>query len=305
MRGTKCSAVTELVPNVPEDFDAFWSEALAEADAVGLDFARRKSVEQPLSGHEVELIEFRAASKILRGWIAIPHNRERRTPAFLWLPPYGRESTLPNEYSTREGMISMSFNFHGHDAFHQEEYQPSRGYLAQGIESPETWVFREMAQDCFIAMRVLQAQIEADENRLAIAGLSQGGGMAIWTAAHSKIPACVVADLPFLSGMHETLAKPVYRYPLKEVLDFADTIPLGMQRVMHTVSYFDTLNHATRVKAPTLVSLGQKDPAVRPANVRAVYDAIPVKKRLIEYETGHDWNTAMVETNRNWLLQNM
>jgi cephalosporin-C deacetylase-like acetyl esterase len=85
--------------------------------------------------------------------------------------------------------------------------------------------------------------------------------------------------------------------------DFAETIPLGMERVMHTVSYFDTAHQATRMKLPALVSLGEKDPAVKPASVRAVFDAIAAEdKRLIEYPTGHDWNPGMIEANREFLL---
>ncbi|MBA3725329.1 MAG: acetylxylan esterase [Armatimonadetes bacterium] len=284
---------------LPEDFVAFWEEATAEADGISVDFERRKTTMQNLPEHEVELIDFLGMlGARLHGWIAIP--RENPAPGFLWIPAYGHESHLPNEHSTRLGMASMSFNFHGHGAFHQEEYRPARGYFAQGIEDPRTWIFRSMAQNCLVAMRVLQAQPEAGD--LSAAGLSQGGGMAIWTAAHSPLVKNVVADLPFLSAMRYTLGKELYRYPLKEVADFAATIPSGMERVLRSVSYFDTVNQATRLKVPTLVSLGKKDPAVRADTVRAVYEAIPSQKKLIEYDTGHDWNPAMIDADLDWML---
>jgi cephalosporin-C deacetylase len=294
-----------MSPYVPEDFDEFWAEATAEADAVKLDFSRRTVGFRGMDEFRVDLLDFQGMSGTLHGWIAIPNERPGRLPAFLWLPPYGRESSLPDFYSTRAGMVSFSFNFHGHAAFHQEAYQPSRGYFSQGIADPHTWVFREMAQNAHIAMRVLQAQIEADEDRLSVAGLSQGGGMAIWVGAHSPIVKSVVADLPFLSAMNDTLSKEVYRYPLKEVTDFAATIPLGMERVLNTVSYFDTMNQATRCKAPTLVSLGEKDPSVRPACVRATYEALAGPKRLIEYPTGHDWNPGMIPAGRDWMVSGL
>jgi len=287
---------------IPQDYDSFWQRAKTEAAAVSLNFERRPTSFQPLATHTVGLLSFRGKESDLQGWIATPHETPR-APAFLWIPAYGRESHLPNEYTTRPGMVSMSFNFFGHAAFHQEDYRPERGYFAEGVADPETSVFRRMAQDCLIAMRVLQAQFEADEDRLAVAGLSQGGGMAIWTGAHSPLPKRVVADLPFLSDMGNTLGKDVYRYPLKELTDFAATVPLGMERVMHTISYFDTAHQATRLRLPTLVSLGEKDPAVKPASVRAVFGALAAEdKRLIEYPTGHDWNPDMVINNREFLL---
>ena len=58
--------------------------------------------------------------------------RSRRAPGFVWIPPYGRESLLPNAYGTREGFVSLSFNFFGHEAFHQEKYVTARGSKGTG-----------------------------------------------------------------------------------------------------------------------------------------------------------------------------
>ena len=287
---------------IPPDFDAFWAEASDEASQVSVDFDRRATSLQPLQTHRVELIDFLGAAGRLHGWIAVP-NDVTQAPGFLWIPAYGRESHLPDEYSTRDGFVSLSFNFHGHAAFHKEEYKPERGYFSEGVGDPRTWIFRRMAMDCLIAMRVLAEQPEVDPERLASAGLSQGGGMAIWAGVHSPLVTRVVADLPFLSDMGNTLGKDVYRYPLKELTDYADSSGLGMEPVMRTISYFDTAHQATRLTKPVLVSLGEKDPAVKPASVRAVYAALAFEdKRLIEYPTGHDWHPGMIEANRSFLL---
>ena len=206
--------------SIPKDFDAFWAAAANEAEAAAVDFDRRQTSFQPLESHRIELLDFVGAAGQLNGWIAWPKVAEGGR-AFLWIPAYGRESHLPDEYSTRPGFVSMSFNFHGHAAFHKEEYKPERGYFSEGVAEPGTWIFRRMAIDCLIAMRVLEAQPEVDKKRLAVAGLSQGGGMAIWTGAYSRLVNRVVADLPFLSDMGKTLGEDVYRYPLKELTDFA------------------------------------------------------------------------------------
>lgn len=294
-----------MSPYLPEDFDAFWAAAADEAKSAPLDFHRSLQRDSQHPTHKVERLDFRGVTgQTLHGWIALPEGA-KRSPGFLWIPPYGRESKLPDEYGTRAGLASISFNFFGHEAFHQEVYTPARGYFAQGVEDPDAWVFRRMFQDAFIAMRVLQAQIEVDEDRLAACGMSQGGGLSIWLGAHCPIVKAVCADMPFLSGMNDTLARPVYRYPLKELLDFAETIPLGMERIRNTISYFDTVNQATRCRVPTQVSLGLKDPAVRPICVEATYAALPGTKALIKYEIGHDWHPDMVENNRNWLLRNL
>jgi cephalosporin-C deacetylase len=82
-------------------------------------------------------------------------------------------------------------------------------------------------------------------------------------------------------------------------------IPLGVERVLNTVSYFDTVNMATRCRVPTHVTLGLKDPACRPPNVRACYQALPGEKALTELDWGHDWHPSMVDTNRRWLIEHL
>lgn len=287
---------------IPEDFNDFWAEAVAQAMAIPIQFTRSLRVTYPHPSHVVETMTFNAVGgRELHGWIAYPHG-VRRNPGFLWIPPYGRESKLPDEYGTRDGLVSMSFNFHGHEAFHQQKYIVSRGYFGQGIGSPETWIFREMLQSCIIATRVLQAQLEVDENRLAAMGMSQGGGLAIWLGAWSPVIKVVCADMPFLGDIQNTVRAQVHRYPLKEVTDAMTELPLGEARVMNTLSYFDTASQASRCQKPTHVSLGLKDPACRPPTVRTIYEALPGPKELKVYDWGHDWHPDMIPANRDWLL---
>ncbi len=297
--------MTPFQPYPPEDFEEFWLEAAAEALAVPLNYKRSLNNDFDLDGFTVETLEFSGMSgRTLHGWFAYPQGA-RRIPAFLWVPPYGRESLLPNSYGTRESFASLSFNFFGYGPFHQEKYVPGQGYFAEGAESPETWIFRRMFQDALIAVKVLQAQVEADEDRIGAMGMSQGGGMSIWLGAWSPIIKAVCADMPFLGAIDSTLKGKVFRYPLKELTDYMDVLPVGEARVLNTVSYFDTMNMASRCEKPTQVSLGVSDPAARPDNVRAIFDALPAKKALRTYACGHEWFPDMIESNRAWMLENL
>lgn len=295
----------EAARSAPEDLDSFWNEAVREALSVPLDCHRSLHNEYDLPGFVVETLRFRSSGGgVLNGWLAYPPGA-RRLPAFVWLPPYGRESVLPNEYGTREGFASLSFNFHGEPAFHQEKYSRSRGYFGVGADSPETWIFRRMFIDAVIAARILQAQVEVDEDRIGAMGMSQGGGMSIWLGAWCRIVRAVCADMPFLGSIDETTLERAYRYPFKELTEFMEEIPLGREHVLNTIQYYDTAIQAARCKVPTQVSLGLKDPAARPHQVRAVYDALAGPKKLITYNVGHDWTPEMVENNRNYLLENL
>jgi cephalosporin-C deacetylase len=305
--------MSDFQPYLPEDFDGFWHETVAEVAALPVEFQRSWGEDYDLPGFKVETLTFQAiGGRTLNGWFAIPtdasglRDQGSTLPGFLWTPPYGRESLLPNEYGTREGFASLSFNFFGESAFHQEKYRIERGYFSQGAESPETWIFRQMFQDAFMAFRVLQAQHEVDENRCGCMGMSQGAGISVWLGAWCEGVRAVCADMSFLCAIKHTLLKTVHRYPLKELTDYMHKIPVGEERVLNTVSYFDTMNQATRCKVPTHVTVGLKDPAARPDNVRAMYSALAAeRKELLELEWGHDWHPDMIDVNRNWLLENM
>ena len=293
-----------MSPEIPSDFDAFWRETVDAAFALSLDYKRNPGNAFDLPGFLVETYSFRGIDGSARhGWIAVPVE-VRRSPGFLWLPPYGRESLLPNAYGTREGMVSASLNFFGHDAFHCEKYKPSRGYFAEGVLDPHTWVMRSMFQDAVLAARVLREQPEVDSERISVMGMSQGGGISIWLGAWVEWIRSVCADMPFLGGVSQTLGSHVYRYPLKELIDLAESTLDGLDRIKATISYFDTLNVATRCSKPTQVSLGEKDPAVRPASASAIYEALSGQKVLRRYPVGHDWYPEMIENNRDWVLKN-
>lgn len=292
-----------FAPYVPEDFEEFWHHTVAETQTVKLNYRRSLTNDFDLPGFVVETVTFESTGgRTVHGWLAYPAGA-RRLPAFGWIPPYGRESLLPNAYGTRPGFVSLSLNLHGESAFHQEKYVPARGYFADGAIQPDTWIFRRMFQDAYMALRVLQAQVEVDEDRIGVMGMSQGAGISIWLGAWCSIVRAVCADMPFLAGMNRTLSENVYRFPLKELTDFMTSVPVGQARVLNTLSYFDTLNQATRCHVPTHVSLGLKDPACRPATVQAVYDALPGPKHLRVLDWGHDWHPQMVEDNLNWLRQ--
>lgn len=290
----------ELPYSVPEDLSSFWNGVAEEAFKAPLEMTRSVSNDFDLQGFRVETLSFVGIlGNRIHGWIAVPDG-VRHAPGLLWIPPYGRESVLPNSYSTRPGYVSLSFNFHGESAFHQEKYVIARGYFADGADSPETWIFKTMFQNAVLASRVLQAQIEVDETKIGAMGISQGAGMSIWLGAWNPIIKSVCADLPFLGAVGDTLLNAVYRYPLKEIRDFMDSIPIGEARVLNTLSYYDTVFQAQMAKVPVQVTLGLKDPACRPPTVREIYEAIPTEKRLLEIDWGHDYHPSMIESNLEW-----
>ena len=73
------------------------------------------------------------------------------------------------------------------------------------------------------------------------------------------------------------------------------------EALLSTLQYFDTVNHAPFVRVPVQLSLGLKDPGIRPPVLFSLYDALPRPKRLLIYEElGHDWSPEMRTHLQEW-----
>jgi cephalosporin-C deacetylase len=56
-----------------------------------------------------------------------------------------------------------------------------------------------------------------------------------------------------------------------------------MEAVCRTLSYFDNLNHASRITCPVLVSCGLKDAVSPPDCIYAAYNRIQAPKEMAAY----------------------
>lgn len=297
--------VSLKVPNPPPDFVVFWESVVAEAEALAVQFERVHFPEEDRASHRVERLRWVGSDGRGReGWFAIPRSVPLPAPAVLYLPGYGVSTVPINENTAFERCITFSINLHGYAVVPNVAYSPELGYFTQGIESPHTYVYRRIMVDCLLAMRVLASQAEVDSARLAVAGLSQGGGLSVMMGAWCRLVRVVVAELPALTYWEYLLKRAVWRYPMKEFADYMEHTGASLDRLLHTLQYYDTVNHAPFVRVPVQVSLAMKDPGIRAPVVFSLYDALRVRKRLLIYEElGHDWSPAMRSHLEEWVLQ--
>ncbi|MGH3194447.1 MAG: acetylxylan esterase [Streptosporangiaceae bacterium] len=132
--------------------------------------------------------------------------------------------------------------------------------------------------------------------RVAVSGISQGGGLALAAAALiSQAVAMCHADVPFLCDIQRgiTLAPEA---PYTEVPEFlahnVDLIPAALD----TLRYVDCALLARRITARCLLSVGLMDTICPPSTVFAAYHEITAGKDLAVHPfTGHVVPTAHVE----------
>jgi cephalosporin-C deacetylase len=166
--------------------------------------------------------------------------------------------------------------------------------MTRGIARPEGYYYTRLFTDAVLAVEA--ASELAGAPRVAVSGSSQGGGLALATAA--LVPQAVAvchADVPFLCDIQRaiTLAPAA---PYTEVPEFlahnVDLIPAALD----TLRYVDCALLARRITARCLLSVGLMDTICPPSTVFAAYNEITAGKDLSVHPfTGHVVPTAHVE----------
>jgi cephalosporin-C deacetylase len=180
---------------------------------------------------------------------------------------------------------------------HQDE--PAAGpenakVMTRGIARPEGYYYTRLFTDAVLAVEAASELTGA--LRVAVSGISQGGGLAL--AAAALIPQVVAvchADVPFLCDIQRgiTLAPEA---PYTEVPEFlahnVDLIPAALD----TLRYVDCALLARRITARCLLSVGLMDTICPPSTVFAAYNEITAGKDISVHPfTGHVVPAAHVE----------
>ncbi len=118
---------------------------------------------------------------------------------------------------------------------------------------------------------------------VAVSGASQGGGLALATAAlHGDTVAVCHADVPFLCDIQRAITLAPHA-PYTEIPEFlAENVAL-IDTALNTLRYIDCALLARRITATSLLSVGLMDIICPPSTVFAAYNEITADKDIAVY----------------------
>ena len=263
------------------DFDSFWIEAIRDLRKVE---PRYQVVEQPNEegNTNLYLVTMRSIGNVrVRGWLEVPKTAGPH-PVVIRVPGYGQNMRPVNKW---QDMIVFSFNPRGHGNSTDDVPGKPVDYWIRGLDDKSTYYYRGAYLDCVRAVDFVCSRPDVDQTRIAIWGGSQGGGFAFASAAlDSRIDFCA-ADIPFLCDW-------VNYFKLTDWPEMNDWVAAKKQRTwpstLTTLSYFDTMNLADRIKCPTVMGVGLQDQVCPPTTDFNTFNLIPAKKSYKIYdEKGH------------------
>lgn len=276
----------------PDDFDAFWAETIREARTSGDDVVV-VPVDTPLRHIDVFDVTFPGfAGDPVKAWLWTPHGATGPLPAIVEFNGYGGGRGLPHERLTWAAAgyahLFMDTRGQGHGwGSGGETPDPhgsgpaAPGFMTRGIESPADYYYRRVFTDGVRAVDAARSLDIVDSARVAVAGGSQGGGIAI--AVGGLVPGltAVMPDVPFLCHFERAVGM-TSRDPYEEIVRYLKVSRGSAERVFDTLSYFDGANHASRVSAPALFSVALHDETCPPSTVYAAYNRVPGSDKHIE-----------------------
>ena len=141
--------------------------------------------------------------------------------------------------------------------------------MTRGILDPRSYYYRRVFTDAVRAVEAARTHPAIDAARLAVAGGSQSGGIALAVGGLDPAVGAALPDVPFLCH-YQRATEITDAAPYEELARFCMAHRDKVDTVFATLAYFDGVNLAARARA--LFSVGLMDEVCPPKTVFAAYN---------------------------------
>lgn len=283
----------------PDDFESFWQTTLSQAREFDLDAVFEPAWMKAIEVYDVTFSGF--GGQRVKAWLALPKGTTEPLPCIVEFPGYGGGRGLPHEtllYSA-SGYAHLFMDVRGQGsgwrsgetadlADNGEPQHP--GFMTRGITSPEGYYYRRVITDAVRAVEAAHAHPLV--SKVAVTGISQGGGLTLATAALATDVVAAAPDVPFLCAFRRG-ADIASTGPYPEIVNYLKVHRARPQQVFETLSYFDGVNFASMATVPALFSTALMDTTCPPSTVYAAYHYYAGPKDIAVYPfNGHEGGAA-------------
>ena len=281
----------------PAGFDAFWQEGKDALAKIAIGAQRTPYPEKSTATLDAYQVSFqnvagpsnRGASRIY-GILTEP-KAPGKYPALLRVPGAGVYGVGGIVKDPLENTIVLSIGIHGIPlTLDASVYNSiSRGaidtYYIFNIDSRDKYYYRRVYLGCVRAVDYLASLPNWDGKTIAVIGSSQGGALAIITAALDSRVSALASIHPALSdvggftqdGRAGGWPPELFQDPANRTMEKLDNF-----------AFYDVVNFARRVKVPGIYSWGYNDETCPPVSTYSAYNVITAPKVLtLQVETGH------------------
>ncbi len=270
-----------------EDFDSFWNETLKESSRQPL---HAELVPYNLGAKNIECFAVRFdgfGGGRIAGWYLRPTQRGK-FPGVVNYHGYSGRGARPMDLLSyaSQGICVLSMDCRGQNGQSQDNSVTPEGqhagWMTKGIRDPKTYYYRYVYADAVRALELLAGREEVDESRIAVTGVSQGGGISLAASALSDRPILSLPDVPFLCDFRRAVAITGIP-PYTEIPSFLKSFPHLYEQAFRTLSYCDNLNLASKIRCRTVISNCLWDDICPPSTIYGVFHHMTCEKSIEVY----------------------
>lgn len=292
---TAAFAPEEIKPTaiLPPDFESFWEKAKAENSKIPIDSRLRLLPERctgKVNVYELNIQNYRIGSRIY-GILCIP-KAPGKYPALLRVPGAGVRPYNGMIAEAEEGMVTLDIGIHGipvtmdpiiynnllNSALNQYQYT--------NWDNRDEVYFKRVYLGCVRAVDYIFSMNEFDGQNIIVHGGSQGGALAITTAALDSRIQGLVSFYPALCDLNGYVHGRAGGWP--HLFRNSTDSPEVLKQKTKNTPYYDVVNFARKIKVPGFYYLGFNDMTCPPTSMYSAYNMITAPKTLeIMEEAGH------------------
>ncbi len=262
----------------PNDFDAFWQEALAELARVPID-PKLSFYEATNYSTTYRLNLGMIDGRRVYGFLSVP-KLEGKMPAVVSLPSFGAGTGIVrpvNDIAENIGALSLAISIHNAepDAVDPRAYEPDN------LTNPKEYYQRYAVLAAVRAIDYFFTRSDFNGS-VGLTGVSQGGGLVVMVAGVDKRVNAITFGNPTHSehsGLRHERATGFPYYLVRAKTAFRDEVVL--QKVAEASKYYDNIYFAKRYKNPSFGVLGYEDQVCPTATSFAAFNQLSGKKILL------------------------
>lgn len=274
----------------PSDFDAFWAKTLKQASKVPMEVEIIPLPEKSNEQVKISMVKIQAYEKgnYIYGYLQEPNDGEKH-PVLLHPPGAGVKRINPTPWFAKEGFITLTIGINGipMDATNEEIKAKQQSikaihpgdYPYIGLESKEDYYYRKVYAGLVRCVDFLMSLPNFDGENVGVTGGSQGGALSIVAAAldpridflASFYPA--LCDLSGFAYGNRAGGWPRFLAPGNKY-----ELPVSVDQMFETLSYYDVVNFARRIKVPGFYSFGYNDNTCPPTSMSAAINQVTAPK---------------------------